>query len=136
MLKQAIKFFVTSGIGWIIDMCIYTVLSNILKVPVALANIISSFISVTYVYIVSTRNNFKNESSNISLKKKYIIYIVYQVIMILIFSFIISGLSSVLIKINYNIVIKYSKICAKILVTPITMICNFMFMKWLIEKFK
>lgn len=36
--------------------------------------------------------------------------------------------------ITYQIILKYLKIIIKLFITPITMICNFIFMKLLIEK--
>ena len=131
IIKQAFHFFIVSGIGWLIDMLIYTIISHYL--PVFMANIISSTVSVTYVYIVSTKKIFAN--AGIDIKIKYLIYIIYQIIMITTFSFVISGLAKFLGQVvKSNFVLKYSKICAKILVTPITMVLNFLFMKFLIEK--
>lgn len=131
---QAIKFFGISGIGWLIDMVIFTTLTN-LEVNTILSNIISSLVAVTFVYFTSTKKIFINKNENINLNKKYVIYIIYQVLMILASSTLIGVINNgIILYINYEIFLKYSKIIAKILVTPLTMICNFIFMKLLIEK--
>ena len=39
LIKQALKFFGISGIGWIIDVIIYTILTNVLNVHITIANI-------------------------------------------------------------------------------------------------
>ncbi len=132
LLNQALHFFLISGVGWLMDMLIYSILSNF--IPVMVANIISSSVAVTYVYIVSTKKIFEN-TSKINIKTKYVFYILYQLGMILGSSFVIGKLTNFLIKnINIKFILKYAKICAKILVTPFTMVINFIFMKFLIEK--
>lgn len=131
---QAIKFFGISGIGWLIDMVIFTALTN-LEVNTILSNIISSLVAVTFVYFTSTKKIFINKNEKINLNKKYVVYIIYQVLMILASSTLIGLINKgIILYINYEIFLKYSKIIAKILVTPLTMICNFIFMKLLIEK--
>lgn len=131
---QAIKFFGISGIGWLIDMVIFTALTN-LEVNTILSNIISSLVAVTFVYFTSTKKIFINKNEKINLNKKYVVYVIYQVLMILASSTLIGLINNgIILYINYEIFLKYSKIIAKILVTPLTMICNFIFMKLLIEK--
>ena len=133
IFKQALHFFVISGVGWIIDVCIFSIISN--WIPIIISNIISSSVSVTYVYFTSTKKIFKNNST-MNLKTKYLIYIIYQICIILLSSFIIGKIGNILIThIEIDFIYKYAKICAKILVTPFTMITNFIFMKLLIEKF-
>ncbi len=132
-LKQAIKFFSISGIGWIIDICIYAAICKANVLP-ELANMISSIISVTFVYIVSTRKTFNNKSNSLSVKKKYIFYIIYQIIAILTVSLIIGKLSLILGNLSIDIILSNAEIAAKIIVTPFIMIINFLFMKALIEK--
>ena len=128
---QAIKFFGISGIGWLIDMVIFTALTN-LEVNTILSNIISSLVAVTFVYFTSTKKIFINKNEKINLNKKYVVYIIYQVLMILASSTLIGLINKgIILYINYEIFLKYSKIIAKILVT---LICNFIFMKLLIEK--
>lgn len=125
------------------DVTIYTILTNV-GLHVILSNIISSTVAVTYVYITSTKKLFKNESK-INLKIKYIIYIVYQICMILLSSYVVYLLSNWLIQIlpqldssnlrtMFNFIVEHAKLSAKILVTPFTMVINFIFMKFLIER--
>ena len=133
VFKQAIHFFAISGIGWLLDLIIYSILSNFILIGVA--NILSSSVAVTYVYLTSTRKIFAN-NNNYNLKVKYVIYLCYQICIILLFSFIINELATYIINnVNILFIYKYANICAKIIVTPVTMITNFIFMKILIEKF-
>lgn len=132
LIKQALSFFLVSGIGWLLDMTIYTILSNFIAITIS--SIISSSVAVSYVYFVSTKKIFENKET-FNIKTKYLFYIIYQIIMILTSSFIIGYLNNFILKhISLSFIIKFSKICAKIIITPFTMIINFIFMKFLMEK--
>ncbi len=128
---EMFKFFGISGIGWIIDFSIYSLISYFIN-PV-ISNIISSFVSITFVFLVSTKKIFVN-NGKYNLKLKYFIYIIYQIILVSITSSIIGILVNVFMKSNIILISKYAKILAKIIVTPFSMICNYIVMKKLIEK--
>ena len=69
LIKQAFKFFGISGIGWIIDFTIYTILTSIFKLNVDISNIISSLSGCSFVFMISTRKLFENNSKiNIKIK--------------------------------------------------------------------
>lgn len=136
IINQAFHFFIITGIGWILDMVIYIVLSKI-GISIVLSNIISASIAATYVYLLSTKKIFIN-SGKYSLKIKYVIYIIYQLCLIFISSYVIMLISNKLTGIieinNYLFLLDYVKIISKVINTPITMITNFIVMKLLIEK--
>lgn len=131
LIKQALNFFGISGIGWILDFIVYTILTSLFKINVDISNMLSSLVGVTFVFFVSTRKVFIN-NSKINIKVKYIIYIVYQIILIFIASKIMLLLKDYLI--NIDLIAKYINIIVKIIITPFTMIINFIVMKNLIEK--
>ena len=134
IIKQAINFFCVSGVGWIIDFLIFILLTHI-GISEVIANIVSSFFAITFVYLVSTDKIFKNINKNLNLKKKFILYILYQIIVVSVFSVFIGLITKYINNnIDMEIVLKYSQLIAKILVTPITMLLNFAFMKFLIER--
>ncbi len=114
-------------------MCIFSLLTYF-GVYTILANIISSFVAVTFVYLTSTKNIFVNMNNKFNIKKKYVVYVLYQVIIVLISSTIINLIAKDLTGSNIELFVNYSKILAKIIVTPFTMVTNFMFMKFLVEK--
>lgn len=136
ILKQAINFFVVSGIGWIIDMLIYIILTNV-GLPIVISNIISAGLAASYVYLVSTNKIFVN-NGKLSLTLKYLIYILYQFCLILVSSYVImlisNGLTNLFETYNLILLLKNVKIISKIVNTPVTMIVNFIVMKNLIEK--
>ncbi len=130
---QGIFFVGLSGIGWILDFCVYIGFEFILLSPV-IRNIVSSWVGVTFVFIFATRKIFQN-NSNIPLRWKYLIYLVYQVILIYFIS-VFLGMVDNFISSTVNVVWiqDFSPFLAKVFVTPITMCLNFFMMKRIIER--
>ena len=130
---QAIRFIGLSGIGWILDFTTYTVL-GVISANLVLNNTISSWVGVTFVFLLSTRIVFKN-NSKIPLKWKYVIYLLYQCVLIFFISKLLNRVNIYLLThVTLAVVKNFSTIISKILVTPITMILNFVVMKGVIEK--
>lgn len=130
--NQFIKFLFISGTGWLIDFGLYFIFTNILKYEVFYSNILSSIPAITFVFIVSVKKIFKKKKNGISIIKKYIIYFLYQILLIFLISLLGQFLYSVIIK--NNVEPKFIKIIIKIIITPVTMIINFFVMKFLTEK--
>ena len=130
---QAIRFIGLSGIGWILDFTTYTVL-GVISANLVLNNTISSWVGVTFVFLLSTRIVFKN-NSKIPLKWKYVIYLLYQCVLIFFISKLLNRANIYLLThVTLAVVKNFSTIISKILVTPITMVLNFIVMKNVIEK--
>lgn len=73
--------------------------------------------------------------SRIPLGAKYVIYLVYQLILILLISKLLVSIDSfIAVHATIGIIVKLSSILAKIIVTPITMTLNFFVMKGVFEK--
>ena len=133
LLRQIAKFVGISGIGWILDFCTYTSLSFCSN-NIVINNIISSWLGVTFVFIFATRKVFKN-NSRISLKKKYAIYLAYQLILIYLISKLLGYINSYIISnVMIEEILRLSKVISKVIITPITMIMNFIVMKSIIER--
>lgn len=133
LLQQAVRFVGLSGIGWILDFCTYTVL-GFFSGNLVINNVISSWVGVTFVFIFATRKVFQN-NSRISLKWKYLIYLLYQCVLIFLVSLLLKEVDGAITKwISIELIQAYSSIIAKIVITPLTMILNFFVMKGVIEK--
>lgn len=130
---KALKFFGISGIGWILDIITFSSLNSFFHINIIVANIFSSFIAITFVFLSSTRKLFQN-NSKISLKYKYIIYLLYQIVIVLCSSFIINSVNDFVLGLNLEFLVSYSNIVAKIIVTPFTMIINYIAMTIIVEK--
>ena len=74
--QKAVRFIGFSGLGWILDFIVYSIL-GIWFSNLVVNNFISSWVGVTFVFIFATRKVFEN-SSKVPLWAKYLIYIVYQ----------------------------------------------------------
>ncbi|MBR0497104.1 MAG: GtrA family protein [Treponema sp.] len=133
LFVQAVKFFGISGIGWLLDFGIYTVLGFFFH-NLFLNNIISSWVGVTFTFIFSNRSVFKS-NSRIPVQAKYFLYLVYQVMLIFVISKALQFVDAQILRIfDAEIIVKSSFLIAKILVTPVTMFLNFVVMKILLEK--
>ncbi|PPK83543.1 hypothetical protein BXY41_101607 [Lacrimispora xylanisolvens] len=133
LISQAIRFIGLSGVGWLLDFGIYTLI-GLVSANLVLNNSISSWVGVTFVFIFATRKVFDNDS-NIPLKWKYVLYLLYQCLLIYFISKLLNVINAVILaNIMIDIIKKSSAIIAKILITPITMTLNFFVMKGVIEK--
>ena len=133
LIMQAIKFFGLSGIGWILDFTTYTIL-GFFSDNLVINNMVSSWVGVSFVFVFATRKVFQNHSK-IALKWKYLIYLLYQCILIFFTSKLLNIINvAILSNTDIELLHRFSAIISKILITPITMILNFLIMKGIVEK--
>ena len=133
LLRQAVRFVGLSGIGWLMDFAVYTLLSLRME-NLALVNVISSLVGASFVFLFSTRFVFR-DSRRIPLALKYAIYIVYQLLLIFLISKLLAWIAAgIALHAPWAVLRRFSAILSKIIVTPITMTVNFLAMKTVIEK--
>ncbi|WP_336018147.1 GtrA family protein [Fusobacterium polymorphum] len=133
LFSQFIKFLFVSGIGWLIDFCLYAILTIEFNLKVFYANIFSSIPAISYVFLISTKKIFiKSHRNNLTIIQKYIIYFIYQLLLIFFISIVAENLYILAGK--YNLNFKIMKVIIKILITPVTMTINFFVIKYLAEK--
>ena len=133
LLRQALRFLGLSGIGWLMDFTVYTLLSLRME-NLALVNVISSLVGASFVFLFSTRYVFR-DSHRIPLWLKYAIYIVYQLALIWLISKLLAWVHLMIVTYApWPFLVSLAPVLAKILVTPITMTVNFFAMKTVIEK--
>lgn len=133
LLRQAIRFVGLSGIGWLLDFTVYTVLSFLLE-DLALVNMFSSLVGASFVFLFSTRFVFRN-SHRIPLWMKYTVYIAYQLLLIWLISLLLAQVNVLLLKfLGGTFLAAFCPTLSKIFVTPITMCLNFFVSKLVIEK--
>lgn len=136
IFSQTVKFVGLSGIGWFLDMSLYLML-GFRSMDLAINNMVSSWAGITFVFIFSTRFVFKNYTNctKLPLRYKYLMYLLYQALLIW-------GISTLLVQI-YSLLDLYfaelwckqiSVLLAKIAVTPLTLLFNFIVMKGILEK--
>ena len=132
IVLQFVKFLFVSGTGWMIDFSLYFIFTSILKYEVFYSNILSSIPAITFVFIVSIKKIFRENRNGISTGKKYLIYFLYQMLLVILVSLL--GQFLYLFALNHNFKYKTMKIVIKLIITPITMTINFFVMKFLSEK--
>ena len=133
LFSQFIKFLFISGIGWLIDFGFYVILTTKFNLEIFYANIFSSIPAISYVFLISTKKIFtKSHRKNLTIIQKYIIYFIYQLLLIFFISIVAENLYILAGK--YNLNFKMMKIIIKILITPVTMTINFFVIKYLTEK--
>ena len=132
LLWQAVRFVGLSGVGWLMDFTVYTLLS--LRVQrLDLVNILSSLVGASFVFVFSTRFVFQN-SRRFPLWVKYAVYIVYQLVLIVLISRLLAWVHLLIVsRFTWPLLLRFAKILAKILVTPVTMTVNFFAMKAIVE---
>ncbi len=132
LLLQALRFFGLSGIGWLLDFGTFVLLGRFSGNVVA-NNIVSSWVGVTFVFVTATRKVFRSRG-RIPLGVKYVLYLAYQCILIFLVSKLLGWISTQLAGSGIGLLQRYAGIIAKILVTPVTMVTNFLVMKGIVEK--
>lgn len=134
IIRQGFQFIGISGIGWIIDFTIFNLL-NLKFETVSINNMISSLVAVCFVFMTSTRKTFVPKETGIDIRLKFIVYVVYQVVLILLISQLLKILAVLLFSWLGSIISSnLAAMIAKIIVTPVTMTMNFIVMKLLIER--
>ena len=133
LLRQAVRFLGLSGIGWLMDFTLYTLLS-LHHANLVLNNVFSSLLGASFVFLFSTRVVFR-DSHRIPLWIKYTIYILYQLILIFLISRLLGAVNAFLLgHFTQPLIRRYAALLSKIIVTPVTMTVNFFVMKGVIEK--
>ena len=133
LLKKLGIFLLFSGAGWIIDFGIYTILTGPMGFPVAGANYLSSVPAITFVFFASTRKTFRCRPEGLPKGMKYGIYVVYQLLLVTAVSFLAQALDPMLARLLPGMA-DYSKLLAKVCITPVTMVCNFFVLRLIAEK--
>ncbi|WP_153727014.1 GtrA family protein [Salinibacillus xinjiangensis] len=131
-----LSFVAVSGIGWLIDFVVYTILVEYVKLSVFVSNIASALPAITFVFLASTNKVFKSTNPRIRLIYKYFVYFGYQALLLLL----ISWLAQFIYDFIYHSMVLPQSISSnlalwvKVLITPITLLANYIVMKTLIEK--
>lgn len=120
-IVKLIKYFYVSIIGLSLDICFYSLFVYLFETSVFYSNIVSSLISITFVYIASANKIFNKKGSINS----YVAYIVYQIASINFYSFAISYLNTHLL---------FNAIISKGITVPFSFMTNYLFM-YLLSKY-
>lgn len=133
-MKRKADFFsftIVSGAGWLFDLLVYSSLIAFLKADTSLSNFISSFIGITFVWFFFLKLIFKKKNYG---QSKIGMYWGYHFVSILLFSYLLRLVFLTLI--SFDISYIDEKLFAKLLVTPLNLLTNFLFMSFLVKSIK
>ncbi len=134
ILKQLASFLGISGIGWLLDFALFNLL-HLKFDSVFLCNLLSVFAATIFVFFVSTRKTFIQRPGGISLKIKFLLYVLYQIVLTVVVSKLLDWTNSALILFLLpEHLVCFAGAMSKVAVTPIAMFCNFCTLKLLVEK--
>lgn len=130
-------FTVISGLGWLLDFCVMGTLVQ-LGSTVFWANIVGAFCGVTFVYAIAGLRLFEKTrpQSHATLLS---FYWIWHACAITASSALIGYGSTLLVHIMPDLVLRaetFAGLSAKILITPISLVGNFLFMRFLLESRK
>ncbi|MDZ5650610.1 GtrA family protein [Nitrospirillum sp. BR 11828] len=132
------RFALISGAGWAMDMATMTSLVW-LKVPTFPANLIGASLALTFVFFVSQRHIFVHDGH--LLGRQFLYYCLWQVAAVSVASLVISFIASMLMMVDWPVSASWlpphavvASVLAKVIVTPLTLYSNFLFMTWLLER--
>lgn len=126
------RFTLLSGIGWTIDVGLTLGLVTI-GLPVAIANAVGAATAVSFVYATALRHVFQSRPSRFPGFGRFARYLVYQVFAIAAASALIGALAEGLSLVFVAATATQSAAAAKVVVTPLTLYSNYVFMSWLVE---
>ncbi len=135
LFHQVIGFVAISGVGWIIDFSVYTALT-IVGVSAGIANFLSALPAITFVFFLAIKKTFRRNSDGLSLFWKYVLYALYQLVLLTAVSFLNQFLFNLLRSTlaEGTLLYQYCALLTKIMITPITIFCNFIVLKRLAER--
>jgi putative flippase GtrA len=126
-VKLFLGFVLVSGIGWLLDLLSYTILTQAGGFPPSCANFVSSMAGVTYVWFVSLNRLFNRGDYGKSIFLP--IYWVYQAVSIFLYSVLIAFVAASRFNSLFGQWLNLPvEVMAKILITPVNLLTNFIFM--------
>jgi putative flippase GtrA len=129
-LRTFLKFAFLSGLGWVCDFITFTLLLTLFDVPAFIANFVSSYVGVTFVYFTSLQFVFSKRDTRRG--RFMLLYWSFQFVSILAYSAVLHRLAAMLVTGELAILVgAHGGVWAKIIVTPVNLLTNFLFMKFL-----
>ena len=129
-LPVFLKFTILSGAGWLCDLASFVLLVNGAGIPAAAANIVSSFVGVTFVWFTSVGMIFGRKGAR---RLNFLVgYWLFQLVSILCYSQLLHmAMPYFGAPAAPAWLAAHTALAAKIFVTPFNLVTNFLFMRFL-----
>lgn len=124
---KAFAFVLLSGFGWCLDMSLFYGLVHILKLGPGIANMASATTAAMIVFLITRSLIFNSRHNG---KNSIAVYFFYIEINILLSATGIEWLAQHLSS-AYEVAPTSAAITSKVLITPASLICNFLVTRWL-----
>ena len=117
------------------DFAVYGVLTS-LGVSAGIANFLSALPALTFVFFFATKKTFVQKEGGLTIGWKYALYVLYQIVLISCVSLLNQTLFDILrgMLTEGTLLYRYCALLTKVMITPITMFCNFIVLKRLAER--
>lgn len=133
------RFAILSGLGWLIDFTTFNILAWF-GVSLFLANLLGASMGVSWVFVTARATIFR--SRTVPLRRAVTGYLVWNAVAIMVASFAVATIGHVLAQVADAWVPSVAGIAtrplaapaAKIVVTPLTMYCNYVAMGLIVER--
>lgn len=132
LLRQAVRFVGVSGIGWLIDFAVFSLMAWRGLLP-TVANMISSCIGASFTFVFSTRFVFRRGGA-VSIAVKWAAYIVWELLLIAAASKLLGCVDKALLHFVPASLAPFCAPAAKCAITSLTMCANFFAMRYAIER--
>lgn len=137
MIRQGLLFVAVSGGGWLLDLLVFVTLSGPAGWPPVVANMASGSCGALFVFAMSARGIFARNHG--SMAQKIAMLLVFNLAVIVVCSFIlgwiVDELTIVVAAAQVFVPPVAIRIAAKMLVTPVTLVLNFVVVRFLLERF-
>ena len=137
LVRQGILFVAISGLGWLFDFTVFMTLSGPVGWPRLAANIVSGSCGSLFVFIVSATGIFQRNQGGMG--QKVVVLLTFNTIVIVASSFLLVLIAATLEAVgqSHGWVLQPYVISslAKIIVTPATLLLNFLVVRFLVERF-
>ena len=136
-LGQALAFVAVSGGGWLVDVSVFMGLTALVAWLPLYANIVSSSCGVLFVFVVSSRRIFERNAG--SMLQKVALLILFNLLVIVVCSFVLAAIVTGLSRLAFGTGLMLPPaaigLAAKVIVTPMTLVLNFLVVRFLLERF-
>ncbi|SEO20857.1 GtrA-like protein [Duganella sp. CF517] len=127
-LRAFLGFLLLSGLGWLCDMLTYTALVRLAGMAPFGANVVSSYVGVSFVWFTSLGMVFRRSGAGAG--RFLALYWCYQFVSIMAYSQLLQMVAALLAD-RTGVAALHGALAAKIVVTPFNLVTNFLFMKTL-----
>ena len=133
VLVQGLLFVMVSGVGWLVDVTVLMALSGPAGWGLIEANIASGSCGVLVVFAVSSKAIFQRNTG--SMAQKLAVLLIFNLVVILASSFMLAAIAQGLSNLALDVPPAALRLLAKVLVTPLTLLLNYVVVRFLVERF-